>query len=431
MTKNDTHSASRTPPSTQRISADGDHVFQQDDNTLYSTGDEADNPAMAYRPPVVLQVLPEMETGGVERGTVDVAHFTKYAGATPIVASEGGRLVHDLERNGITHITLPLASKNPLVIRSNINELCSIIKQYKVDIIHARSRAPAWSAFFAARRMGIPFLTTFHSTYSFSSPWKKLYNSVMTRGDRVIAISNFVAHPIHHNYGTPLNKIRTIHRGTDVHTFNPDYVTAERMATLSAKWRLPDEKKIIFCPARVTPRKGHMVLLEALAKLDRRDFYCVIAGSSQGRDSYVAAIEETVTKLNLEGHVSMVGDCRDMPTALMLADVVVAPSIDEEAFGRVPSEAQAMGRPVIASDTGGMCETVIDGETGWLVPPRDPDALARALDKALSLTEDERISMACLAIAHVNGNFSMEQMCWQTLDVYRELYSRPVPWEEG
>lgn len=389
-----------------------------------------DSAGSSLRSPVVLQILPELETGGVERGTVDVAHFLSRAGGTPIVASEGGRLVRDLERKGILHLTLPLASKNPLTMHANIDALCKIIREHRVDIVHARSRAPAWSAFFAARKTGVPFLTTFHSTYSYSSALKKFYNSIMVRGDRVIAISNFIAEHIHQHYAVSPEKIRIIPRGTDTNLFNPDSVTAERMATLSAKWRLPDGRRIILCPARVTPRKGHLVLLEALAQLERRDFFCVIAGSTQGRDDYAAEIEATVSKLGLEGYVSMVGDCTEMPVAMMLADVVVAPSIDEEAFGRVPSEAQAMGRPVIASQTGGMSETVLHGETGWLVPRRDPDALAKALDEALSLTEEQRITMTCLAIAHINANFSMEQMCWQTLDVYRELYGRPVPWEE-
>jgi len=375
-----------------------------------------------------LQVLPALETGGVERGAVDVAVFLKRAGGVPIVVSEGGRLVHELERNGIRHITLPVASKNPLTIRANVSRLEQIVREQGVNIIHARSRAPAWSAFFAARRTGIPFLTTFHAAYKHGNPAKKFYNSVMARGDRVIAISGFIAHLMQEEYGVSPDRIRTIPRGIDLLRFNPDHVTPERMATLSHEWRLPDGRKVILCPGRLTRIKGHAVLFRALAKLERRDFICVLAGSDQGRTGYSAELEELATSLGLEGHVTMVGDCTDMPTALMLADVVVAPSIVPEGFGRVPVEAQAMGRPIIASDIGGMQETVLTGETGWLVPPGDEESLTSAINQALELTPEQRLLVAARAVTHVHSTFSVEQMCWATLDVYQELYGKPVPW---
>lgn len=378
--------------------------------------------------PVVLQVLPALETGGVERGAVDVALFLKQAGGVPLVASAGGRLVHELERAGIPHITLPLVSKNPLNIRANIARIRTIIREHNVHIVHARSRAPAWSAFFAARAAGVPFLTTFHAAYGYASTPKKLYNSVMARGDRIIAISGFIAEHIRTGYGVAPERIRTVARGIDFRRFNPDNVTAERMATLSHTWRLPDDRKVILCPGRLTRIKGHAILFEALARLKRQDIVCVVAGSDQGRTEYTHELESLATRLGLEGVVKLVGDCTDIPTALMLADVVVAPSIVPEGFGRVPVEAQAMGRPVIASNLGGMKETVLAGQTGWLVPAHDSNALAEALDQALNLTPAQRVALAATAITHARAHYSVEHMCWQTLDVYQELYGKPAPW---
>lgn len=390
-------------------------------------------PPLSTARPVVLQVIPALETGGVERGCVDMALFLKAAGGTPLVASEGGRLVHELERAGITHITLPLASKNPLTMRANVTALEQVIREHDVDIVHARSRAPAWSAFFAARRTGVHFLTTFHAAYNYGSRIKKFYNSVMARGERVIAISEFIANHIVDGYGTEPQRIRIVPRGIDLLRFNPDHVTTERMATLSEAWRLTDGLKVILCPGRLTRIKGQTVLLQALARLQRRDFICVLAGSDQGRVEYSAELEKMAIDLGLEGHVTMVGDCTDMPTAYMLADVVVAPSIVPEGFGRTAVEAQAMGRPIIASDLGGMRETVLTGETGWLVAANQPDPLADALNQALDLTEPERMNVAKRAIAHVHGNYSTERMGWATLDVYAELYGAAVPWntQEG
>lgn len=360
---------------------------------------------------------------------MDMALFLKAAGGTPVVASEGGRLVHELERAGIKHYTLPLASKNPFTMRSNIHALMDIVKRENIDIIHARSRAPAWSAFFAAKRTGAHFLTTFHAAYNYGSAPKKFYNSVMARGERVIAISGFIAEHIANGYGIDPQRIRPVPRGIDLFKFNPEHVTHERMVSLAEAWRLPDGLKVILCPGRLTRIKGQTVLLEALARLPRRDFICVLAGSDQGRVDYSSELEQMALDLNLEGHVTMVGDCTDMPTAYMLADVVVAPSIVPEGFGRTAVEAQAMGRPIVASDLGGMRETVLPGETGWLVPAARVEELTAALDQALSLTHEQRLRQAARAINHVRNSYSKENMGWATLDVYAELYNGQVPWE--
>ncbi len=357
-----------------------------------------------------------------------MALFLKAAGGVPVVASSGGRLVHELERAGITHITLPLASKNPFTLRSNVWRLEEVIRAHKVDIVHARSRAPAWSAFFAAKRTGVTFLTTFHAAYKFQQPLKKFYNSIMARGERVIAISDFIARHVIENYGLAPERVRSIARGIDLFKFHPDTVTAERMFRLAQDWRLPDGLKVVLCPGRLTRIKGQLVLLDALARLPRRDFVCLFVGSDQGRTDYSAELAAKVAQHGLEGHVMTVGECTDMPTAYMLADVVVAPSIVPEGFGRTAVEAQAMGRPVIGSDLGGMQETILPGETGWLVAPGHADELSQALDVALSLTPEQRQRLGARSISHVHEHYSKDRMGWQTLDVYAELYGQPVPW---
>lgn len=376
----------------------------------------------------MLQVIPALETGEAERWCVDMALFLKAAGGTPVVASEGGRLVHELERAGIKHYVLPLASKNPLTMRANIKDLMSIITAHDIDIVHARFRASAWSSFFAAKRSGAHFMTTFHDVYGHGSASGKFYNSVMARGERIIAISQFIADHIAQGYGVDPQRIRTVPRGIDLFRFNPDHVTPERMASLAEAWRLPDGLKVILCPEPLVRSKGHVVLLQSLARLPRRDFICVLAGSDQGRVEYSAELEQLALDLNLEGHVTMVGDCTDMPTAYMLADVIVLPSIIPEGFGRTAIEAQAMGRPVVVSDLGGLRETVISGETGWLVSASNVEALTEALDQALSLTHEQRMRLATSAITHVHTNYSKDNMGWATLDVYAELFGGPVPW---
>jgi glycosyltransferase involved in cell wall biosynthesis len=371
--------------------------------------------------PCILQVLPRLETGGVERGTVDIAGALARAGWRPVVASAGGPMVRELERVGAVHLTLPVDSKNPFVMRKNVDRLAEIIAKYRVDLVHARSRAPAWSAWYAARRAHVPFVTTFHGTYNVENRFKRWYNGIMTRGHRVIAISEFIGHHIVSTYGISPSLVRIIPRGIDIVNFDVARVSAERVMQLARTWRLPDGVPIIMLPGRLTRWKGQTVLIEALAKLGRRDICCLLVGSDQGRASYRAEIEQLVRAKGLEGIVRAVDECRDMPAAFKLADVVVHASTDPEAFGRVIAEAQAMGRPVIATDQGGAPEIVQPGVTGWLVPPGDADALAAALREALSLTAEQRAELSATASARVREYFSREQMCASTLAVYEEV----------
>ena len=287
--------------------------------------------------------------------------------------------------------------------------------------MHARSRAPAWSARLAAARANVPFITTFHGTYKFNSPAKKTYNAIMAQGDRVIAISEFIGRHVSEVYGVPDERIRIIPRGVDMAEFNPDAVSAERMIQLSRTWRLPDEAPVVMLPGRLTRWKGHSVLIEAARRLERPDVRVLIVGDSRGRTNYRDELEAQIRRTGLEGMIHLAGACRDMAAAYMLANVVVSASTDPEAFGRVAAEAQAMGRPVIASDHGGARETVIARETGWLVPPGDADALAQALRAALAMTRDERETVARRAIEHIGEKFTKTQMCAATLAVYEEL----------
>ena len=389
---------------------------------MNETTDNTTIASTAERFATVLQVLPALNSGGgVERGTVEIATAITAAGGRALVASSGGDMVHTLARAKAEHFTLPVASKNPLTMYANIDRLAKLIKAEGVDIVHARSRAPAWSAYFAAKRAGVHFVTTFHGTYSQGNPFKHFYNSVMTRGERVIAISSFIAGRIRQAYGVPAARIRTIHRGVDINRFDPSKVTAERVAALAGQWRLDDGAPVIMLPGRLTRWKGQVVFIRAVAKLNRRDIRCILVGSDQGRAAYRQELESLVDELDLGEVVRIVDHCDDMAAAFMLTDVVVSASTDPEAFGRVLPEAQALGRPVIASDHGGARETVIDGETGWLTPPGDVDALAEALARVLELKEPARRILSDKAIANVRDNFSRESMCAKTLDVYNEV----------
>jgi glycosyltransferase involved in cell wall biosynthesis len=371
--------------------------------------------------PTILQVLPRLETGGVERGTVDVTAAIVEAGWRAVVASGGGQMVREVERVGGFHVTLPVFSKSPLVMRGNVKRLVKLIREHDIDIIHARSRAPAWSARAAARRTGAHFITTFHGAYNASNAVKRRYNSIMAKGERVIAISEFIADRVISVYGAEPGRVRVIPRGVDLNIFHPSAVSPERMIQLSSEWRLPDAAPVIMLPGRLTRWKGHEVLIEALARLGRNDVRCILVGAEQGHDRYRRDIDDHIARTGVGRFVQIVGNCRDMAAAYMLADVVVSASTDPEAFGRVAAEAQAMGRPVIATDHGGARETVVPGETGWLVHPGDPDALTTALAEALAMTAEQRESMARSAIGHVILNFSRAQMCAATLGVYHEV----------
>lgn len=372
--------------------------------------------------PTILQVLPELRTGGVERGTLEITRALAEAGWTALVASAGGELSSRVVRAGGEHITLPVKSKNPLTMLNNSGKLATIIRERGVDIVHARSRAPAWSAWRAAREMRCHFITTFHGVYGLQNAAKKRYNSIMVRGERVIAVSHFIAQHILSHYETDPARITVIHRGVDLEQFSPEKALPQRMAELIRAWHLPDDDlPIILVPGRITRWKGQDVCLKALAQLPHRNFRCILLGSEEGHEGYGKELRKLIKELKLEENVRFAENTPYMAEAYKLASIVVAPSTQPEAFGRVPAEAQAMGRPVIATRHGGACETVIDEETGLLVPPGDVAALARAMDDALALDPEMRAHVERKAIWNIREHFSSRVMCDKTLLLYDEV----------
>lgn len=370
--------------------------------------------------PAVLQVLPALVSGGVERGTLEIAEAQIAAGMRAYVASAGGPMVAALEKLGARHVTLPLKAKSPLGIWRNAGELARLVRAEGISILHARSRAPAWSAFLAARRTGAHFVTTYHGTYNEGLPGKRLYNSVMARGERVIAISQFIADLIRQRHGTDEARIRVIPRGVDLRQFDPALVGADRIAALRVAWRLPQGRPVVMLPGRLTRWKGQTVLMEAMAKLPG-DAIAVLVGGANGRESFQAGLEALIAARGLVDRVRLVGHCADMPAALMLADVVIHASTDAEAFGRTVIEAQAMERPVIAADLGAPKETVEEAVTGWRVPPGDPAALTQAIGWVLGLPAAERAAVGQRGRDAVRDRFTTEAMQQATLAVYREL----------
>ncbi|MCP8940595.1 glycosyltransferase family 4 protein [Alsobacter sp. SYSU M60028] len=382
----------------------------------------------------ILQVVPELDAGGAERTTVDIADGLAQAGARALVATEGGRLVAELQAKGGIWIRLPARSKNPFRMLANARRLRAVCLDEGVDLVHARSRAPAWSALMATRALGIPFVTTYHGSYAGRSAVKVLYNSVMARGDAVIANSHYTADLIGRMHAFARDRVRVIHRGTDLRAFAPAGVEPERVERLRKAWGVEPHRRIVLLAARLTAWKGQKVLIEAARLLRDRghdDIAVVLAGDPQGRDNYVRELDALVEGLRLGGVVHRVGHCADMPAAFLAASVVTVPSTEPEAFGRSAVEAQAMGAPVVVSDLGAVPETVLappeaqaSARTGWRVPAGDAAALAEAISAALGMGASARDAMARRARAHVEAHFSLEKMVGETLDLYGALIGR-------
>jgi len=380
----------------------------------------------------VLQVIPGLEIGGAERGTLDVAAALVQEGWRAIVVSQGGRLVPDLEAAGAEHIILPVASKNPLQIMMNIRSLRRIIEREQVDIIHARSRAPAWSSLCAARKAGIGFITTYHSIYSENFPLKRLYNSIMARGDLTIANSEYTAGLIRDRHGKVATRIAVVHRGVDLAEFSPQNVNVSRRKKIACDWHLDGRKKTLLLPARLAQRKGHSLLIDALARIDLSTvppFACIFAGDVKGREHVRERLMQQCRTRGLPRDIIRYpGHCRDMAAAYLAADIVLMPSTVPEAFGRVAAEAQAMGRPVIVTDIGAVGETVraqpeFDEHdiTGWRIAPDDPDALGQAIVLALQMSDKEHERITKTAVEFISQNYSVDKMTSATLQLYREL----------
>ncbi|MBE7219913.1 MAG: glycosyltransferase family 4 protein, partial [Caulobacteraceae bacterium] len=365
-------------------------------------------------------------------GTIEMARAVVEAGGTALVASAGGRMVPELERAGATHLSLPLMTKDPLSIWLNARRLARLIRRHRVDLVHARSRAPAWSARLAARRTATPFVTTWHGVYGESLPFKRRYNAVMAAGDRVIAISRFVAERVS-ALGVPPERLRTIPRGADTAVFDPARVRGDRVHALARAWELPDNAPVVMLPGRLTPWKGQALLLDALALLRTEaptlDWVCVLLGPSRPgrRDRFGAALAAQASRLELSSRLRFAGACSDMPAALSLANVVVVPSLKPEPFGRAVVEAQAMERVTIASGHGAALETVEHGATGLLFEPGSAAALAEAIRWSLELDPATRAAVGRAARARVLAGYTTAAMQDATLDVYEELLRLPFP----
>lgn len=390
---------------------------------------------MAATRPTILQIIPELDTGGAELSTVEIAQAIVEAGGRALVLSKGGRLAKDLARVGGEWMPFPAATKNPLRIVRNGYDIARIIERENVDLIHARSRAPAWSALIAARQAGIPFVTTYHGAYGEKGRLKKLYNSVMARSDLIIANSHYTADLVASRYGTPSQKLRVIHRGVEAARFDPAAVAPERMADLRRAWGIGPDVPVILQAARLTSWKGQDVVIEAAGELADGDrlgeAVIILAGDDQGRTAYRGALQAQIAKAGLTGRVRMVGHVSDMPAALATSLLTIVASVEPEAFGRTATEAQVMGCPVIATDIGAPPETVKglpnvsrEQATGWLVPPGDASALADAIAEALALSPDARREMGKRARAHVIASFSLKAMKRLTLAVYDELLNK-------
>ena len=379
----------------------------------------------------VLQIIPELDAGGAERTAIDVAAALVNAGARALVASEGGRLVSELQARGGLWIPFPAKTKNPLKMALNVRRLRQLIRRERVDLVHARSRAPAWVALAAARKENTPFVTTYHGAYSGAGALKVLYNSVMARGDVVIANSGFTRDRIVQMHPFAQDRVVVIHRGADLRAFLAEDVEPARVQKLRAAWGLGFDERIVLLAARLTAWKGQRVLIDAAKILVDRGFSDVrfiLAGDEQGRVGYVKELDEKIAALGLSGVVRRVGHCSDVPAAMLAACVVTAPSTEPEAFGRSAVEAQAMGAPVVVTNIGAAPETVLappevpeSRRTGWRAPPGDAAALADGIAQALSLGDSQRDALAARARAHVVENFSVERMCERTLEVYDGL----------
>lgn len=373
--------------------------------------------------PTILQVLPALKSGGVENTTLEIARAIVEAGGISLVASAPGPLVEKLEACGAKHIPLPLESRSPFTIYRNIKRLAHVIRTHKVDLVHARSRAPAWSAYGASLETHTPFMTTYHAPYGGTSLFKRLYNSVMARGQRVIAISQFIGEHIISRYQGlgwfDAQKIRLVHEGIDLERFHQ--ASKARMDALRAQWNIDDHSRVIILPGRLTRWKGQAVMIEALAHLKASNVVCVIVGSDQGRTAYRQELVDLAERLNVSPQLRLVDHCADMPAAFGLATLMVSASTDPEGFGLVMAEAQAMGLPVVATRHGAALEVVLEDQTGWFVTPGDAKELASTLDRALTLPSQTLRAMGDAGRAHVVATFSKELMYQKTLGIYAEL----------
>ena len=376
----------------------------------------------------VLQVIPKLGYGGAETGCYDLAHYLAEKDCSSFVATSGGQLIKFVQKTKVKIFRLPVHSKNPFLIILNTIILSILILINNINIIHARSRAPAWSCYFACLITRRNFVTTFHGTYNFKSYLKKFYNSIMLRSKLTIAGSNFIFDHIGNNYNEYLNrkkKLRVIFRGINVDYFNQKNISILKKEKLKKEWQLIPGKFVILMPGRLTSWKGQEKFIEALNILiedyNNSNFEAVILGSDQGRKVYKKKLNNLVQRYRLTQKIKFIEHCKEMPLAYSVADAVVSASIEPEAFGRVSVEAQAMGKPIIASDLGGSKETILRGKSGFLYKHDDPRDLAKTLNGVIELDQDSLNSIGNEGRKNITKNFDVESMCDSTLREYKKL----------
>ena len=380
-----------------------------------------------YKNKRILQIIPNMEIGGAERTVLEITSFLKDTEFSSLVLTSGGKLIGELEKENIEVIKLKIDKKNPYSIIKNFFLFIKIFREKKIDLVHVRSRAPAWSAIFAAKKIGIPVLTTWHGHVSNSSFIKKIYNSIMLKGDAVIANSAYTAERISKIYNIDLNKIDIISRGVNVESFERSKFSNTEISNMRKMWSVDDNKIIILFPARLTRWKGHLVTIEAINLLKKEKFFdhviFLFAGEKAGAENYIKKLNSIITKFKLQENIKLVERIENMPLAYLASDIVLSPSIEPEPFGRIPIEAQAAGKTIIASDHGAVKDTIKNGNnfTGFKVKPNDPQALSIAIKQSITMDKKDLTKMHERAISNVKNNFSLENMCKKTLEVYKRL----------
>ena len=380
-----------------------------------------------YKNKRILQIIPNMEIGGAERTVLEITSFLKDKEFSSLVLTSGGKLIGELEKENIEVIKLKIDKKNPYSIIKNFFLFIKIFREKKIDLVHVRSRAPAWSAIFAAKKIGIPVLTTWHGHVSNSSFIKKIYNSIMLKGDAVIANSAYTAERISKIYNIDLNKIDIISRGVNVESFEGSKFSNTEISNMKKIWSVDDNKIIILFPARLTRWKGHLVTIEAINLLKKEKFFdqviFLFAGEKAGAENYIKKLNSIITKFKLQENIKLVERIENMPLAYHASDIVLSPSIEPEPFGRIPIEAQAAGKTIIASDHGAVKDTIKNGNnfTGFKVRPNDPQALSIAIKQSIIMDKKDLTKMHERAISNVKNNFSLENMCKKTLEVYKRL----------
>ena len=376
----------------------------------------------------VLQVIPKLGYGGAETGCYDIAHYLPENGCESFIVTSGGELTKFVDKKKVKLIKLPVHSKNPLLILINTILLIGIILFFKISIVHARSRAPAWSCLFATKLTNRKFVTTFHGTYNFSGKFKKFYNSVMVRSDLIIAGSNFIFSHIKENYSeflTSQKKFLVIFRGINVDYFDSSTKLENDEKNLLQKWNIHDEKKIILMPGRLTSWKGQELFIEAInlvkIELGYEAFHAVILGNDQGRDLYKKKLIRLTEQYNLTNQIKFIDHCNDMALAYKVSDIIVSASIEPEAFGRVAVEAQSMEKLIIASNIGGSNETINDEKTGFLFKSGDAESLSKKIIRGLTMDETSINLMGEEGRSNIIKKFNVEKMCFSTYSEYKRL----------